>query len=80
MDISCAECEKRKYYGGTIDAQLVYSYNGTNFNRTLREAFSQTKGMIFPAAYESTDGKLLVVASTCENEHGYFKNNGVIEI
>jgi hypothetical protein len=76
------DVRKRKYYGGTIDAQLVYSYNGTNFNRTLREAFfSKQKGMIFPSCmYESTDGKLLVVASTCENEHGYFKNNGVIEI
>jgi hypothetical protein len=30
---------QRKYWGGKLDAQLVYSYNGTHFNRSLREPF-----------------------------------------
>ena len=46
--------KKRKYWEGKVDAQLVYSYNGTNFNRTLREPIFKNDdddcaGMIFPS-------------------------------
>ena len=78
---------ERKYYKGTVDAQLVYSYNGTNFNRTLREPFftnydaPETKGMVYPSSmYVNREGRLLVAASASENEHGYFKDKGVIAI
>lgn len=78
---------ERKYIGGTIDAQLVYSYNGTNFNRSLRESFftndycAETAGMVFPCEmYEGANGELLVAASINPKEHGQFKDSGKIAI
>ena len=78
---------QRKYYGGTIDAQLVYSYNGTSFNRSLREPFfsndycDATAGLILPSdMYEGKNGELLVCASTSNKQHGEFKGNGQIAI
>ena len=70
----------RKYWGGTLNAQLCYSYNGTYFNRSIRESFFEHKeqenslGMIQPCSmYETPDGDLTVAAGVSNNEHGNFK-------
>jgi len=76
----------RKYLGGKMDAELVYSYNGSSFNRTLREPLflndtPETAGMTFPSdMYYGKNGELLVCASANPKEHGYFKGNGNIVI
>ena len=78
---------QRKYWGGKLDAQLVYSYNGTHFNRSLREPFlsndssPETAGLLIPnALYETRDKKLLIAASIGPHEHGYFKRGGALAI
>ena len=78
---------QRKFLGGTMDAQLVYSYNGTHFNRSLREPFfsndalPETAGMVMPnMMYENHSGQLLAVAATCPYEHGHFKEGGALVI
>lgn len=82
-----ANIPTRKYWGGTIDAQLAYSYNGTAFHRSLREPFigngekeSCTGGMVFPSdMYKTKDGQLIVLVSGTPHEHGGFtKEGGVI--
>lgn len=73
----------RKYWGGTLNAELVYSYNGTSFNRSLRHNFfdgSKFK-MIQPCSlYRTPDNRVMVAAGISEKEHGYFKESGGIGI
>lgn len=74
----------RKYWGGKMNAQLVYSYNGTSFLRTLREPFfenheegSSTAGMVFPSdMYKTQKGELIVIANCTPYEHGEFSKDG----
>lgn len=73
---------ERKYWGGKINAELVYSYNGTAFFRTLRTPIFKndlpiTAGMLFPSSmYFAADGSLIVMASVSPHEHGEFKKPG----
>ena len=78
---------ERKYWGGTLDAQLVYSYNGQNFQRSLREPFfhngdvPETAGLLAPSClYETQEGRLLIAASACSKEQGYVSEDGSILI
>ena len=78
---------QRKYYGGVIEAELVYSYNGISFNRSLRKPFFAndasvgSAGLVMPSdMYRGTNGELLVSAGISQAEHGYFSGNGQIAI
>ena len=76
----------RKGIDGKVDAQLVYSYNGTHFNRSLREPFfandrPENAGIVFPSdLYRGAKGELLVCASVNPYEHSHFKNSGCTAI
>ena len=76
-----------KFFGGTIDAQLVYSYDGRYWRRSLREPFmtgtsdqNGTDG--YPllwtmCAREDMDGSLLFYSSASGYEHGpSFRQHG----
>lgn len=70
-----------KYWGGTMDAQLVYSFNGLHWQRCLRKplfdnSYFRSKGLVFPTGVIKKDGELLIYASASEKEHGY---GGVVE-
>lgn len=69
-----------KYWGGRIDCQLAYSYNGTHWHRSLRHPFlpgSSTaefaEGMIYARQLIRTaDGSLKILGSGYLREHGHF--------
>jgi hypothetical protein len=76
-----------KFFGGTIDSQLVYSYDGRYWKRSLREPFltgtddrNGTAGypLLWTAcAREDVDGSLLFYSSGSEYEHGpAFRQHG----
>lgn len=73
---------ERKYWGGTINGQITYSYNGTSFFRTIRDEFfandtALTKGMTFPSSmYFAKDNSLIVMASATPHIHGEWKKEG----
>ena len=76
-----------KFFGGTIDTQLVYSYDGRYWKRSLREPFltgtddrNGTAGYPLvwtPCVREDVDGSLLFYATGSELEHGpAFRQHG----
>jgi hypothetical protein len=69
----------RKYYGGKVDCQLVYSYNGWHFQRTLREPFIPNAptgqygaGVLHPTTLMVDDEQSIrIYSSSSKVEHGY---------
>lgn len=81
-----------KFYGGTIEAQLAYSFDGRYWQRSLREPFLGPKtalektGREYPlmwlsSVWECDDGDILIYASASERVHGEaFGNPGTGKI
>ena len=83
-----------KYFRGTIDSELAYSYDGRNWQRSLREpylsglndraeeVYGNRQNMLWPASFVKQDnGDLLIFTSSCKMEHGFFNTeakDGVI--
>ncbi len=69
----------RKYWEGTTDIQLTYSYNGWHFQRTLREPFMPNPGPGEPGAgvmrphclFVDDDDQIRIYSSSSSLEHGY---------
>lgn len=68
----------RRFRGGHIDCQLVYSLNGWHWHRGLRDPFipngnpgEPDSGCVYPGSVVAqADGSLLIYASACTHEHG----------
>ena len=68
-----------KYWEGTTDCQLAYSYNGWHFQRSLREAFMPNTapgelggGVVRPhCMLVDDDDQIRIYSSSSSLEHGY---------
>ena len=78
-----------KFFGGTMDTQLAYSYDGRYWNRSLREPFLSGLGeenspifkMIWCFGMQQMEDGVYLYASATELEHGpAFRNPGTGKI
>ena len=62
-----------KYLGGHIYCELAYSYNGDNWQRTLREPWVGAENTMFlPATVKEEEEQFLIYGYATPKEHGCF--------
>lgn len=63
-----------KFDGGNVEAQLVYSADGSHFSRFLRKSFFQKRtpefACLYPTCVVAQNDRLVIYASATTEEHG----------